>query len=735
MNIRFEIEYRTIFGEDLFLNILNRDGSATPQAMHTRDGIIWSVQLEVTTAMEYYYTVTWEGREKRSEWVLCPHSFDPKEVSDPTVDAVQRDAWMDAPENFRIAGTLIPVFSLRSRRSFGVGDFGDLRQMVDWVAMTGQRILQILPINDTTNSHTWADSYPYSCISVFALHPQYVELGALPALKDEAARSRFDQLRQELNALPQLDYERVNAAKLEYLHLLFQQEGERMMNTPAYRTFFEENRDWLIPYAAFRAEKDAAASPSSTSPAASPSPAAVPCASALDPSAVSPSPAAVPCASAQVSFHYFVQYILSTQLAAVHAYARTRGVLLKGDIPIGVARDGCDVRQAPRYFNLNGQAGAPPDDFAVDGQNWGFPTYNWDEMLRDGCAWWQRRFHNMARYFDAYRIDHVLGFFRIWEIPVPMRSGLWGQFQPALALTREEIHAWGISEETRKATTAPIIRATPSPQPTAQPTPQATQPSPQPTAQSDSIALSANYLFLRDHKNPELFHPRIAAQKTEAYQQLSNHEQRAFDALYEDFFYHRNNQFWYEEAMLKLPKLVKATRMLCCAEDLGMVPACVGWVMDELGILSLEMESMPKEPWVRFGHVERNPKRSVATISSHDTPTLRMWWDEDYERTQDYYTNILHREGPAPHPLPGALARDIIQRHLDCPSMLCIISLQDWMAIDELLRNRDASAERINIPAVANHYWRYRMHVNIEDLRNDKAFTERIREMIVKGNR
>ena len=682
MNIRFEIEYRTIFGEDLFMNILQHDGSARPHAMQTRDGIIWSIELDVPRAIEYYYTVTWKGSEKRSEWVLCPHSFDPKEVSDPTLPAVQRDAWMDAPENFRIAGTLIPVFSLRSRRSFGVGDFGDLRQMVEWVASTGQRILQILPINDTTNSHTWADSYPYSCISVFALHPQYVELNALPPLHKEADRKRFEKLRQELNALPQLDYERVNTAKLDYLCLLFEQEGPKMLDSDAFRVFFEENRTWLEPYADFCAQRESRRPETDGKPALR-----------------------------TREFYFFVQHILASQLSAVHALARARGVLLKGDIPIGVSRDGCDVWQEPRYFNLNGQAGAPPDEFAVDGQNWGFPTYNWDEMLRDGCAWWERRFRNMARYFDAYRIDHVLGFFRIWEIPVPMKSGLWGQFQPALALTRDEIVGWGLSSATLKQTTAPVVKA---------------------SGEKDS---TCNYLFLRDHKNPELFHPRIAAQKTAAYQQLSRQEQEAFNRLYDDFFYHRNNQYWYEEAMLKLPKLVKATRMLCCAEDLGMVPECVGWVMNELGMLSLEFESMPKEAWARFGHVENNPRRSVASISSHDTPTLRMWWDEDFERTQDYYNHILHREGHAPHPLPGALARDIIQRHLDCPSMLCIISLQDWLAMDELLRNRDASSERINIPAVSNHYWRYRMHINIEDLRNDKAFSERIREMLVKGNR
>jgi 4-alpha-glucanotransferase len=698
MNIRFDIEYRTIYGEDLFLNVLHNDGSQTRYPMSTTDGIIWSCNLSTEKPIEYFYTVTWQGREKRTEWVFCPHSFDPKEVTNPSLPVVQRDAWMDAPEDFRVAGTLVPVFSLRTRRSFGVGDFGDLRQMVDWVATSGQRLLQILPINDTTSSHTWGDSYPYSCISVFALHPQYVELGALPKLKKEADRKRFEALRLELNALSQIDYERVNNAKLEYLRLLFQQEGKKVLASADFKSFFEEAQAWLVPYAQYCTLRDTYGTgdfsqwPDHRQWDEN------------DRKALS----TIGTQLGDVAFWYFVQFILAQQLSGVHAFARTRGVILKGDIPIGVARHGCDVWQEPRYFNLNGQAGAPPDEFAEDGQNWGFPTYNWDEMLRDGCQWWERRFRNMARYFDAYRIDHVLGFFRIWEIPMPVKSGLLGQFSPALALSRDEIYGYGISHETLMNTVCPIIK---------------------------SADVSTNVLFLRDHKNPEVFHPRISAQKTEAYAALSDQEKHAFDVLYEQYFYHRNNQFWYEEAMQKLPKLVRATRMLCCAEDLGMVPACVQWVMDELGILSLELESMPKEAWVRFGHVERNPRRSVATISSHDTPTLRMWWDEDYERTQEYYNTILCMEGPAPHPLSGNLARHIIQRHLDCPSMVCVIALQDWLAIDEQLRLKEAGAERINIPANPHHYWRYRMHLNIEDLKNDKSFTEGIYEMVVKGKR
>ncbi len=219
------------------------------------------------------------------------------------------------------------------------------------------------------------------------------------------------------------------------------------------------------------------------------------------------------------------------------------------------------------------------------------------------------------------------------------------------------------------------------------------------------------------------------------YESLSDHEKYVFNKLYNDYYYRRNNQFWYHEAMRKLPLLVEATRMLVCAEDLGMVPDCVPWVMNELRILSLELQSMPKDPSVRFGHLSRNPYRSVSTISSHDMPTLRQWWDEDHERTQSYYNTMLYRGGEAPHPLPGWLARDIVSRHLTCPSMLCILSIQDWLAIDERIRLADANAERINIPANPRHYWRYRMHLTIEQLISDHKFCDNIAELVSQSGR
>ena len=248
-------------------------------------------------------------------------------------------------------------------------------------------------------------------------------------------------------------------------------------------------------------------------------------------------------------------------------------------------------------------------------------------------------------------------------------------------------------------------------------------------------ALISDVLFVRDRKNKDKFHPRIGVQNDFIYQALWDNDKFVFNRLYNDYFYRRNNQFWYTEAMKKLPKLTQATRMLVCAEDLGMVPDCVPWVMNELRILSLEIQSMPKDPTTRFGKLSHNPYRSVDTISTHDMSTLRQWWDEDEERSQAYFNTTLRRGGEAPRPLPAWLAKDIVSRHLTSPSMLCLISFQDWLSIDEKLRLPDENAERINIPANPRHYWRYRMHLTIEQLLAADELNYEISTLIIQSGR
>lgn len=661
-----------------------------------------------------------------------------------------------AISQWRGAGAVVPVFSLRSEGSFGVGDFGDLKQMIDWVDKTNQRVLQILPINDTNITHTWTDSYPYNSISIYALHPQYTDLRQLPELKSKERRDHYAALQKELNALSQIDYERVNKAKMDYLHELFEQEWTMISRRITYKRFFETNKEWLVPYAAFcyyrdiygtaefkhwpdhrqltDEERETMAKPTSKE-------------------------------HKDLAFWFFVQYNLDTQMRAAHDYARSKRVILKGDIPIGISRAGVEAWVEPRYFNMNGQAGAPPDAFSVNGQNWGFPTYNWDEMLKDGCSWWVRRFRKMAEYFDAYRIDHVLGFFRIWEIPENAVHGLLGQFSPSLGMTREEIGAYGLNFQEERFTRPFIADWTLNrifkeraaevrdkylvhthddmydmkPEyDTQRKIEAAFQGKTDYTdvhLRDGLYALVSDVLFVRDRSDRNKFHPRIGVQNDFIYESLYDSDKAIFNKLYNDYFYRRNNQFWYNESMKKLPLLTQATRMLVCAEDLGMVPECVPWVINELRILSLEIQSMPKDNTVRFGHLSQNPYRSVCTISTHDMPTLRQWWDEDAVRTREYYNTMLYREGDAPHPLPDWLAKDIVSRNLMCPSMLCLLSLQDWLSIDGHLRLADEDAERINIPANPRHYWRYRMHLSIKQLMAADEFNAAIKELVADSDR
>lgn len=754
----------------------------------------WLVDINAETLEENPFTFKFAIAEQDSDYIHWEQGNN-REITLPELVAGDAIIYELPQATFdlaavRGAGTLVPVFSLRSKDSFGVGDFGDLKKMLDWVAQTRQRVLQILPINDTTTTHTWTDSYPYSCISIFAIHPQYVDLTALPALKDKDKAARYEALRKELNALKQIDYERVNDTKIAYLRDVYAQEGKTMLASKDFKAFFKETEQWLVPYAQYCHLRDQNGTGNFSQ---------WPDHNAWNEDDRKALSNVRTKQYKEVEFWYFVQYVLCRQMEAVHKYAQDKGVALKGDIPIGVARYGCDAWSEPRYFNMNGQAGAPPDDFSVNGQNWGFPTYNWEEMLKDGCQWWIRRFQNMAHYFDAYRIDHVLGFFRIWEIPTTAVHGLLGQFQPSLGMTREEIEAYGLhwqeglftepfiadwvldrmfhenaatvrelflepstqgryklkaEYDTQRKIEAVfeklIEEREPSSAKVALGELSLTEAQNEDAEQKSSLsshlsslspqqlkdlrdslyALVSDVLFVRDHKDENRFHPRISVQFDFIYESLYDSDKYVFNKLYNDYFYRRNNQFWYREAMRKLPLLVNATRMLVCAEDLGMVPDCVPWVMNELKILSLELQSMPKDPTVRFGHLDRNPYRSVCTISSHDMPTLRQWWDEDTARTQDYYTSMLGRGDAAPHPLPGWLARDILSRNLASPSMLCILSIQDWLSIDEKLRLPDQNAERINIPANPKHYWRYRMHLNIEDLLQNQDFTANVRELV-----
>ena len=639
----------------------------------------WQVAIDAKEPFEYKYVLTDAASGAIEAWEQGPNR-----KAAPSGALVQEDArpvFATAP--YRGAGIAIPVFSIRTEESFGVGEFHDIKKMVDWAVATGQNFIQLLPVNDTSMTGTWQDSYPYNAVSSFALHPQFIHLPDAGVKQTKA----FRELQAELNSLPKVDYEKVNQAKMRLLKKVFEAAASKLEAYSGYQTFLEQNGSWLLPYAVFCCLRDENGTVDWRK---------------WGKNAKYTRKKADTYAAThknEVSFWCWLQYLLDAQLKDAVAYAHSHRVAIKGDLPIGVSPVSADAWTNPDLFNLDMQAGAPPDAFSADGQNWGFPTYNWDRMAEDGFAWWRARLKKMSEYFDAYRIDHILGFFRIWEIPAKYKSGLMGHFAPALPYSEEELRQKGFDVSSG-------THVTPG------------------EGETD-------VLFVEDPRKKGFWHPRISAQFTAAYEKLAPWQKDSFNALYNDFFYHRHDEFWRESAMKKLPSLIRSTAMLSCGEDLGMIPGCVASVMDELNILSLEIQRMPKDPREDFADPAYYPYYCVCATGTHDTSPLRAWWEEDRALTQRYFNSIMHCEGDAPYFCESWAAEKIIRSHLSSPAMLAILPLQDWLATDPEVRYAgDPADERINIPANPRHYWRWRMHKTVEQLIANKTLCNRIKTMI-----
>jgi 4-alpha-glucanotransferase len=415
---------------------------------------------------------------------------------------------------------------------------------------------------------------------------------------------------------------------------------------------------------------------------------------------------------------------------------------------------------------MDKQAGAPPDDFAVKGQNWGFPTYNWQQMQQDGFQWWKKRFAQMSHYFDAFRIDHILGFFRIWSIPMDAVEGILGYFVPALPVDVSELERNGITLNKERftrpfindsiltslfANEAETVKATflqkdeqgnykLLPDFDTQRKVEAYFETQEATVLNNSTKqglydLISNVLLFETEPGANKFHCRIGLEKTTSFLYLDQRTQEALRAIAIDYFYRRQDDFWEEEAMRKLPELKRSTNMLICGEDLGMVPDCVPGVMKNLGILSLEIQRMPKDPTKEFFHPNDAPYLSVVTPSTHDMSTIRGWWEEDRKLTQHFYNTQLAKWGDAPYFCEPYICHDILLQHMYSPAMWSIFQLQDLMSFSGELRRENPHEERINIPADPKHYWRYRMHLTLEDLLKEKDFNKELHGYVTRSGR
>ncbi|HWR33427.1 MAG TPA: 4-alpha-glucanotransferase, partial [Chitinophagaceae bacterium] len=735
--------------------------------MLTKEGNWWTKKLDLSGSgfpIAYKYAV-YNSKEKK--FVSYEEGNNRLLYSDASKKkiTVLHDGFIHLPNNtWKGSGVAIPVFSLRSKNSFGVGEFADIKLLVDWAKATGLKLIQLLPINDTTSTFSWMDSYPYSAISAFALHPLYINLWKVAGKEYADQLKSLREKQKELNDGPVVDYEEVMKYKISVLKELYEVMGQKCFESEDYKYFFKANKHWLESFGAFSYFRDRYGSSNFEEWKTN----GIYKKAEIDP-LVSPKSSSFK----EIGFYYFTQYHLHLQLKEAVDYAHKKGIVLKGDIPIGISRNSCDAWVSPEMYNMCWQAGAPPDDFTAVGQNWSFPTYNWKKMQEGDFAWWKQRFEQMSNYFDAFRIDHILGFFRIWSIPSNAVQGIMGRFVPCLPIHINEFgekaiwfdyqrycrpyitdevldeifgdHADQVKEkflvpndfegydldlkfQSQRQVEEYFLSQEESEPPA---TPEENE-----KIKSGLFSLISNVILFDDEASQgDQFHFRISMEKTSSFRHLEPPVQEKLKELYIDYFYRRQDDFWRKEAMHKLPQLKAATNMLVCGEDLGMVPHCVSEVMRQLGILSLEIQRMPKDPKKEFFHPNDAPYMSVITPSTHDMSTIRGWWEENRERTQHFYNNLMGQWGDAPEFCEAWINRAIVLQHLYSPAMWSIFQLQDIMGMSETLRRENPADERINNPAYDKHYWQYRMHITLEDLIKQKEFNEELKGYVVHSGR
>lgn len=656
---------------------------------------------------------------------------------------------------WKAAGVAVPIFSLRSRQSRGCGEFLDLKPLADWCKEAHLKVIQLLPINDTTAEWQWRDSYPYNAISINALHPNYINVQEVYQYYGARLSSLEKETGMFLNDINYSDYNRTRDWKNRNLRALYLAKYETVVSSPELQAYRRANASWLDDYAAFCALRDQHKTPNFRDWGDD-------CRHSRE--LVESLFAEGSQLRQEVYYRVFLQFHLERQLREAIAYVHAQGVAVKGDLPIGINPKSADAWTNPELFDFGLQAGAPPDFFSHDGQNWGFPIYRWDVMARDGYQWWASRIERMQQFFDVFRIDHILGFFRLWSIPFPFKSGLMGLFSPALPLSEEELRKRGfdhdiapyarpnVTEEFLRAQTGELAEAAlklfdreGDGSLTLKPewfSPIAVEPwitaNVQPTSRErirQGLANVMHEVLFVSVRHGE-WHPRILLEETDRFKRLSEWDRGVLAAIANDFFFHRNDMFWRRNAEEHLGAVLRGCRMLVCGEDLGMIPASVPAVMRNMQILSLEMQRMPKADWERFGDPATYPYLSVCATSSHDISGIRGWWEEEPDNVQWFYNHVLRHEGKAPGYASGATVEEVVKQHLDAPSMLCVNPIQDYAGMVDHMPHLLPFEERINVPSNPQQMWRYRVPFNVDDLiTHHHELHEKLRGLIDSSGR
>lgn len=645
----------------------------------------------------------------------------------------------------RVMGVLIPLAALRSDSSIGCGEFADLPGLAEWCRSAGLKLIQLLPVNDTGG-----ESSPYSALSAYALHPLYVRITDLPELSHLPARTRnsidlaLEKMRSDYEGTARFDYTGVIIGKLNILRIIFEESREAILSSTELKKFVQSNA-WVRPYSVFRALKEHNHQKAWTQ-----------WEEFQDSDAATVNKLWNRASLKHATrFYAWLQMRLTEQFRTASEAVSALGVALKGDIPILMNEDSVDAWYNSEVFRPEQRAGAPPDMFSELGQNWGFPIYNWQHLEANDFEWWRERLRQAARFYHAYRIDHVLGFFRIWAIPARNFSGILGFFWPQKGITREVLHRSGFDDSRIRWLSEPHVSGEAlrhvfgDDLSELEPSVLCRIEGENLYLFSDGIAgesdLSALSSLDSEQRDRLLAHYRDRAfvempdgtlaptwffRECSRYRTLEPDEQERLESIVAEHE-RSSNQLWADHGRRLLQFMRESTEMLTCAEDLGVVPEAVPRVLDELGVLSLRIPrwshywDKPGEPLIPFNEY---PEASVCAPSVHDTSTMRGWWHTEEGREQLW--NSLGEAKPCPTTFDPGTARAVYRAFAACNSRIVVFQLQDFLALTPELTHADPAEERINIPGTSSAFnWTWRMPVTIETLRIHPVLAGEVRAL------
>lgn len=659
----------------------------------------------------------------------------------------------------KYTGTSIPVGSLKTKNSCGIGEFLDLIPFADFCKKSNLKIIQLLPVNDTGT-----ESSPYSALSAFALHPLYIRLDALPELqesgKDEKLAekqkkllSKAKKIKKEFDAFNRFPYTKLRNAKLDFLKEVFDTFSSSILKDKDLKKWTKEN-PWVIDYAVFMNIKTD---------------------------------------NFQASWkqwkkyknitreeieqlwndkelehehivYSWIQFRLHQQFLEASTYVQQQGIMLKGDIPIMMNEDSHDAWAYPEYFNDSLRAGSPPDGPNPMGQNWGFPTYNWNNLKKDDYSWWKNRLIQASKYYQMYRIDHVLGFFRIWAIPENECTAVLGHTEPFDPVTTQELHSFGFSDDRIRWMSKPHVSTS----------------SIQDVNNGDYLGTHGILNTLMDRIGNEelwLFKKEIKGDKdiwaredipfavreklaekwrdrmfvevkkdnyfpiwtytqTTAWNSLSDNEKNAMNEFIGQKL-EKMGYLWEKQARTLLGELTGCTKMIACAEDLGANIDSLPLVLKDLSIMSLRVVRWTRQ-WNKTGQpffsFSDYPELSVATASVHDSSTLRLWFMKEQD-ANDFIASFPPEASIANEVRYGqynpTTANYLLSTIENANSNYVIHPIQDFLGLVDTYYAEDPVTEQINIPgSVSLFNWTYRLPAPIETLIKDKELTSRIANLV-----